>query len=84
MLAEGLVGTKIQVREQICFGACWMGPNIVIHPQGTWYCSVSIDDVDDILCHIKGGAPVERLIDTSDPGLQNQVIQTLKSAIGRS
>jgi NADH-quinone oxidoreductase subunit F/NADP-reducing hydrogenase subunit HndC len=84
MLAEGLVGTKIQAREQICFGACWMGPNIVIHPQGTWYCGVGTADVGDILCHIKGGVPVERLIDASDPSLQTQVIETLKSAIGRS
>ena len=82
MLAEGIVGTKIQVREQICFGACWMGPNIVIHPQGTWYSGVSTDDVVDILCYIKGGPLVKRLIDDSDPGLHDQVVLALKSAIG--
>ena len=72
----------VQVREQICFGACWMGPNIVVHPEGTWYSGVGIQDVTDILCHLKGGVPVERLMDVSDPALHDQVLQTLKSAIG--
>ena len=61
-----------------------MGPNIVLHPEGTWYCGVGMADVADILCHIKGGVPVQRLIDDSDPALHGQVVQTLKSAIGAS
>jgi (2Fe-2S) ferredoxin len=71
-----------EVREQVCFGACWMGPNVVLHPQGTWYCGVAVDDIDDILAHASGGAPVERLIDRSDPGLCEQVERLLKSIAG--
>ena len=81
-LAEGLAGTAVQLREQICFGACWMGPNIVVHPKGTWYCGVGLQDVTDILSHLKGGLPVARLMDDSDPALHDQVIETLKSTIG--
>jgi (2Fe-2S) ferredoxin len=81
-LGEKLTDSTVQVREQICFGACWMGPNVVLHPAGTWYCGVGTEDVADIVCHIKGGIPVARLIDESDPGLHEQVVRALKSAIG--
>jgi (2Fe-2S) ferredoxin len=82
-LTEDLAGTAIQVREQICFGACWMGPNVVLHPQGTWYSTVSPADVPEIVFHIQGGTPVDRLIDESDPGLHDQVLGALRAAIGR-
>ncbi len=75
-------GTDIDVREQICFGACWMGPNVVLHPEGTWYCGVEIGDLDEIVAHVKGGLPVERLIDLSDAGLCEQIARILKTATG--
>ena len=62
-LTEQLAGTAVQVREQVCFGACWTGPNVVLYPTGTWYCSVGAADVEDIVRHIAGGPPVERLIE---------------------
>ena len=81
-LAQGFADTTIEVREQVCFGACWAGPNVVLYPEGTWYCGVGRKDVADILCHAKGGTPVERLIDRSDPGLYEQVVRALRAAIG--
>jgi (2Fe-2S) ferredoxin len=81
-LRAKLVGSAIEVREQICFGACWMGPNVVLSPNGTWYCGVDVSDLDEILAHVQGGEPVERLIDRSDPALCDQIGRILKSATG--
>jgi (2Fe-2S) ferredoxin len=75
-------GTGDEVREQICFGACWMGPNVVLYPQGTWYCGVAPDDLEEIVAHAQGGPPVERLIDRSDPGLCEQIARVLKTIAG--
>ncbi len=80
-LAAKLAGGVGEVREQVCFGACWMGPNVVLYPQGTWYCGVAAEDVDEIVAHLQGGEPVERLIDRSDPGLCDQVERLLKTIV---
>jgi (2Fe-2S) ferredoxin len=48
MLAEKLADAEVAVKTQICFGACWMGPNVVLHPEGTWYSNVQPGDVDEI------------------------------------
>jgi (2Fe-2S) ferredoxin len=64
-LLEGLVarlaGTPVRVKAYSCFGGCPTGPNIVLHPQGTWYAEVKTSDLDEVAAHIQGGPPVERL-----------------------
>lgn len=72
-------GSVDAVREQVCFGACWMGPNVVLYPQGTWYCGVQASDLPEIVAHAEGGPAVERLIDRSDQGLCEQVARVLKT-----
>ena len=81
MLIDKLEGSGVEVKTQICFGACWMGPNVVLHPQGTWYSNVQPPDVDEIVEHIKGGPVVERLANRSDPGLHELVISILDAGL---
>lgn len=81
MLAEKLADSGVAVKTQICFGACWMGPNVVLHPEGTWYSNVQPGDVDEIVAHIKGGPPVERLMNTSDKQLHELVISILDAGL---
>ena len=81
LLTEKLAGTGVEVKTQICFGACWTGPNVVLHPQGTWYHNVQPADVDEIVAHIKGGPPVERLINRGDPQLHELVISILDAGL---
>lgn len=45
---------------------CDMGPNIVIYPEGIIYSGVQVKDIKDIIAHLEGGPPVERLILTPD------------------
>jgi (2Fe-2S) ferredoxin len=43
-----------------------MGPNIVVYPEGIIYAGVQVSDIKDIIAHLEGGPPVERLILTPD------------------
>lgn len=45
---------------------CDMGPNLVIYPEGIIYAGVQVKDIKDIIAHLEGGPPVERLILTPD------------------
>ncbi|MDO5026432.1 MAG: NADH-quinone oxidoreductase subunit NuoF [Tissierellia bacterium] len=54
---------SIEVNQTGCFGLCEVGPNIVVYPQGVFYCGVHLDDVDEIVeSHFKNGNIVERLV----------------------
>ncbi len=80
-LKDRLAGTDVAVKTQICFGACWMGPNVVLHPNGTWYSNVHLSDLDEIVAHVQGGAPVDRLIDQVDPTLHELVVSILDAGL---
>jgi (2Fe-2S) ferredoxin len=43
-----------------------MGPNIVVYPEGIIYSGVQVSDIKDIIAHLEGGPPVERLILTPE------------------
>ncbi len=51
-LATRLAGTGVDVRTQLCFGACWSSPNIVIYPGGICYANVQPNDLDTIVARI--------------------------------
>ncbi len=51
-LAVRLAGTGIAVRSQLCFRACWAGPNVVVEPGGTCYANVQPSDLDAIVARI--------------------------------
>lgn len=43
-------------------GTCGHGPNLVVHPDGTWYSGVTVKDIPEIIeQHLLGGKIVERL-----------------------
>jgi (2Fe-2S) ferredoxin len=39
----------VEVKSYLCFGGCEEGPNVVIHPQKTWYAGVKMEDLPEIL-----------------------------------
>jgi len=54
---------KVEVHMTGCFGLCEVGPNIVVYPQGIFYCGVNLDDIDEIVeKHFINGDIVERLV----------------------
>ena len=45
---------------------CDIGPNIVVYPEGVIYSHVQVSDLKDIIEHLQGGDPVDRLRLTPD------------------
>lgn len=82
-IAERLAaeGSPAEVKEYICFGACTMGPNLVLYPEGTWYTNVEAGDVDDVVAHVLGGPRVKRLTERIDPGLHDLILEILDAGI---
>ena len=61
-IEERDLGGEVFVNNTGCFGICEQGPVVVVYPGGTWYKSVTIDDVETIMEeHIEGGTVVDRL-----------------------
>lgn len=55
--------TNTNVCQTGCFGLCAAGPVVTVYPEGTFYCHVHPDDVDEIVeSHLKNNKPVERLL----------------------
>lgn len=41
---------------------CDIGPNIVVYPEGVIYSGVTTNDLKDVIAHLEGGEPVQRLL----------------------
>lgn len=70
----------VEVRSYMCFGACQEGPNMVLYPDKCWYANVKREDLDDIVAHLAGGPPVDRL-DNIDPSLKELIYQLLDTGV---
>jgi (2Fe-2S) ferredoxin len=74
-------GSSVAVKPYLCFGACEMGPNIVLYPEGTWYTEVKPEDVEGIAGHILGGEQVTHLAERVDPSLRELILDILDAGI---
>lgn len=60
--AKGL-SDEIMVVETGCHGFCEHGPLVIVYPEGTFYCQVKAEDVEEIVeSHLFKGRIVERLL----------------------
>lgn len=58
---------EIRVIKTGCLGLCELGPNVLIYPEGSYYCSVKAEDVPEIVEeHLLKGRIVERLLFKED------------------
>lgn len=58
------LGESITLVKKVgaCLGLCQHGPNVMIYPDGIWYCGVTPEDVEEIIrTHFIEGGIVERL-----------------------
>lgn len=60
---------------------CDIGPNIVVYPEGVIYSGVSTNDLKDIIAHLEGGEPVERLLLTADTPAEVNREQVYRRAV---
>jgi NADH:ubiquinone oxidoreductase subunit F (NADH-binding)/(2Fe-2S) ferredoxin/ferredoxin len=57
---------EVALVETGCHGMCEMGPIVVIYPEGSLYCRVTVDDVPEIVEeHLYKGRLVQRLLYTT-------------------
>ena len=73
--------SSVEVKPYLCFGACGLGPNIVVYPQGTMYMGCELGDAEQIVRHILGGEPVERLTKSVEPALRDLILEILDSGM---
>lgn len=60
--AKGL-SDEVMVVETGCHGFCEHGPLVIVYPEGTFYCQVKVEDVEEIVeSHLFKGRIVERLL----------------------
>ena len=65
---------EIKVIETGCFGFCRLGPNMMVYPEGVFYCQVHEQDVPQIVEeHLLKGRVVERLLYT-EPQTEKSVV----------
>jgi len=61
---QGLL-SMVKVTRAGCLsqGECKYGPLVVVYPEGVWYRSVTVNDVDDVIeKHLVGGQLVSRFL----------------------
>lgn len=67
-----------------CLGLCARGPNLVVYPEGVWYCGVTAADVEQLVsAHLVQGQPVQRLLAGDAEGCQQEVVATRRRALAR-
>lgn len=54
--------TDVLVNTCDSIDLCDIGPNIVVYPEQIIYSHVQVSDLKDIMGHLEGGDPVERLV----------------------
>jgi (2Fe-2S) ferredoxin len=58
--------TSVKIVAGGCMEACMVGPVIAVYPDDVWYGGVIEDDVPEIVDHLQGGVPVQRLLLTGE------------------
>jgi NADH:ubiquinone oxidoreductase subunit F (NADH-binding)/(2Fe-2S) ferredoxin/NAD-dependent dihydropyrimidine dehydrogenase PreA subunit len=63
LIADAGKQDEIEVVRTGCFGLCEAGPVVIVHPGGTFYSHIEVDDADKIFNeHLIGEEPVKSLI----------------------
>ena len=63
LIEKEIFNTEVKVNKSGCFDQCRYGINIVIYPEGTWYCNVDKPAVKRIIeKHIVGGEILQNLL----------------------
>ncbi len=71
---QGLLD-EVQVTTCGSLGLCEHGPNMVVYPEGIWYCGVASADVPEIVrSHFREGTVVERLACTDGAELRARML----------
>lgn len=63
VIADKKLNISVRAQRSGCLDACDFGPAMVVYPEGTYYGSLSFDDIEEIVDeHLVNNRPVQRLI----------------------
>ena len=73
-IARAGLDKEVRVIQTGCFGFCRFGPNMMIYPEGVFYCGVKAEDVRELVEeHLLKGRVVERLL-YKEPETKSSVV----------
>jgi (2Fe-2S) ferredoxin len=62
-VAKRGLAAEVRAQKAGCLDVCEAGPAVVIYPEGTWYGTVRVEDVPEIVeSHLVKKQPLERLL----------------------
>ena len=70
---------QARLRRYPCFGGCEHAINVTVFPDRVFYSHVKEEDLPEILAHLKGGEPVERLTGSVEPDVEEILWEMLDS-----
>ncbi|MCI0650870.1 MAG: (2Fe-2S) ferredoxin domain-containing protein [Planctomycetes bacterium] len=79
-IKEAGLAERVRINQSGCMSQCGWGPMVVVYPEDTWYGAVRLADVPDLISHLRGGAPIERLFHRP-PGCGKQICPPGKEPI---
>jgi (2Fe-2S) ferredoxin len=62
---------------------CDIGPNILVYPERIIYSGVQVSDLNDVIQHLAGGEPVERLILGPETDAERQREEFYREAVAQ-
>ena len=72
-IAKKGLADEVKVVRTGCFGLCALGPIMIVYPEGTFYSTVNIDDIPEIVEeHLLKGRVVTRLV-YDETVVQNEI-----------
>ncbi len=78
-LKEHGLEKEIKMVRTGCFGLCEAGPVVIVYPEGTFYCRVKAEDVDEIVTeHLLKGRRVQHLVYTDNATKESSVTKSLE------
>ncbi len=78
-LKEHGLEKEIKMVRTGCFGLCEAGPVVIVYPEGTFYCRVKADDVDEIVTeHLLKGRRVQHLVYTDNATKESSATKSLE------
>jgi (2Fe-2S) ferredoxin len=78
---RGLTDT-VQITTCGSLGLCESGPNMVVYPEGIWYCGVAVDNVPELVqSQFIDGAVLERLVRLEAASLRAEILSNRKKML---
>lgn len=78
---EASGAADVVVLPYTCFDRCGRGPNAVLYPDGEWFEALDLEDVPDLVEHVRGRRPATHLMAVVDERHAEECYQIFEEVI---